>query len=123
MMMNMRKYILAALAALLLLPATVSAQNGRFRIGKWVEIHNAILKELNNSYVDTLPLNRMENAAAHAMLEALDPYTVYIPEEEREDMDMVLNKVYGGIGALMVAMLILIVMLMVRNKKKKSKAK
>lgn len=100
MMMNMRKYILAALAALILLPAAVSAQNGRFRIGKWVEIHNAILKELNQSYVDTLPLNRMENAAAHAMLEALDPYTVYIPEEEREDMDMVLNKVYGGIGAL-----------------------
>ena len=31
--------------------------------------------------------------------------------------------IYGGIGALMVAMLILIVMLMVRNKKKKSKAK
>ena len=100
MMMNMRKYILAALTALLLLPVSVSAQNGRFRIGKWVEIHNAILQELNRSYVDTLPLSRMESAAAHAMLGALDPYTVYIPEEEREDMDMVLNKVYGGIGAL-----------------------
>ena len=100
MMMNMRKHILAAMAALILLPFIASAQNGRFRIGKWVEIHNAILTELNRSYVDTLPLSRMESAAAHAMLEALDPYTVYIPEEEREDMDMVLNKVYGGIGAI-----------------------
>ena len=100
MMMTMRKYILAALTALLLLSVSAQAQNGRFRIGKWVEIHNAIMTELNRSYVDTLPLSRMETAAAHAMLEVLDPYTVYIPEEEREDMDMVLNKVYGGIGAL-----------------------
>lgn len=98
-MKTMRKYILAALAtALFVIP--VSAQTDGFRTGKWVEIHNALLKELNRSYVDTLPLDRMENAAVRAMLETLDPYTVYVPEEEREDMDMVLNKVYGGIGAL-----------------------
>ncbi|MBQ1866159.1 MAG: S41 family peptidase, partial [Bacteroidales bacterium] len=35
-----------------------------------------------------------------AMLENLDPYTVYIPEEENEDLQMMLNKSYGGIGAI-----------------------
>ncbi len=34
------------------------------------------------------------------MLESLDPYTVYIPEEENEDLMMMINKSYGGIGAL-----------------------
>lgn len=97
----MRKIFLTltALAAALSLPLTLSAQSQPFRIGKWVEVHNALLMELNRSYVDTLPLQRMEKAAADAMLATLDPYTVYIPEEEREDMDMALNKAYGGIGA------------------------
>ena len=96
-----RLTILAAAAALMLLQAApANAQSRSFRIGKWVEIHNALLTELQRSYVDTLPLSRMEKAGADAMLSALDPYTVYIPEEEREDMDMALNKVYGGIGAL-----------------------
>ena len=35
-----------------------------------------------------------------AMLEQLDPYTVYIPEEENEDLQMMLSKTYGGIGAI-----------------------
>ena len=34
------------------------------------------------------------------MLEQLDPYTVYIPEEENEDLQMMLSKTYGGIGAI-----------------------
>ena len=33
------------------------------------------------------------------MLADLDPYTVYIPEEENEDLRMMVNKTYGGIGA------------------------
>jgi len=99
-MKPMRRFLLAAAAALLLLAAPALAQSRSFNMGKWVELHNAILKELNRSYVDTLPLHRMEKAAADAMLAALDPYTVYIPAEEMEDMDMALNKVYGGIGAL-----------------------
>jgi len=93
-------FLTAFTASLFLLSSNASAQSQPFRIGKWVEVHNAILSELTRSYVDTLPLQRMEKAAADAMLAALDPYTVYIPEEEREDMDMALNKAYGGIGAI-----------------------
>jgi carboxyl-terminal processing protease len=36
----------------------------------------------------------------NAMLEELDPYTIYIPEEENEDLQMMLSKTYGGIGAI-----------------------
>lgn len=76
-----------------------SAQSKNFKLGQWTEIQNSILKELNRSYVDSLPIDRIERAGIDAMLENLDPYTVYIPEEDDEDLQMMLNKSYGGIGA------------------------
>ena len=94
------KRILIPLAALVLAGTSLSAQTKNFELGKWTEIQNAILKELNRSYVDSLPVARIERAGINAMLEELDPYTIYIPEEETEDLQMMLNKTYGGIGAI-----------------------
>lgn len=91
--------IIAAAAALSFCTVS-SAQSRSFELGKWTEIQNAILKELNRSYVDSLPVGRIERAGIDAMLEELDPYTVYIPKEESEDLQMMLNKSYGGIGAI-----------------------
>ena len=89
--------ILAAMAAF---SVCASAQSKNFSLGKWVEVNNAILKELNRSYVDSLEVGRIERAGIDAMLEALDPYTVYVPEEEQEDFQMMLNSTYGGVGAI-----------------------
>ena len=77
-----------------------SAQSQSFKLGQWSEIHNAIIKELNRSYVDSLPIDRIMRAGVDAVLEELDPYTIYIPEEENEDLQMMLSKTYGGIGAI-----------------------
>ena len=96
--MKSTRYVLAALAALTV-TVTASAQSKSFSLGKWVELHNAILKELNRSYVDSLEVGRIEREGVDAMLEALDPYTVYVPEEEQEDFQMMLSNTYGGIGA------------------------
>lgn len=93
------KYIISAALALALCSPSF-AQTKSFRLGKWVEIQNAILKELNHNYVDTLPLDRMEKKGIDAMLNELDPYTVYVPEEDNEDFSMLINKTYGGIGAI-----------------------
>ena len=80
--------------------AEAMGQSRGFRLGQWTEIHNAIVKELNRSYVDSLPVDRIMRAGVDAMLEELDPYTVYIPEEENEDLQMMLSNTYGGIGAI-----------------------
>ena len=93
------RFILAAFVALTVATTTASAQSKSFSLGKWVELHNAILKELNRSYVDSLEVGRIEREGVDAMLEALDPYTVYVPEEEQEDFRMMLSNTYGGIGA------------------------
>ena len=96
--MKSTRYFLATLAALTI-SVTAPAQSKSFSLGKWVELHNAILKELNRSYVDSLEVGRIEREGVDAMLEALDPYTVYVPEEEQEDFRMMLSNTYGGIGA------------------------
>ena len=87
--------VLAALAVTL----GAAAQSKSFTLGKWVEVRNAILKELNRSYVDSLEVGRIEREGIDAMLEALDPYTVYVPEEEQESFQMMMSNTYGGIGA------------------------
>ena len=89
-----------SLVLAILLSGSIFGQSKNFRLGQWVEINNAIIKELDRSYVDSLPLGRIERKAINAMLENLDPYTVYIPEEDKEDLQMMINKTYGGIGAI-----------------------
>lgn len=98
----MKNRIYGILAAVLLLAigGTAQAQSKSFKLGQWSEISNAILMELNRSYVDSLPLDRIMRAGVDAMLEELDPYTIYVPEEENEDLQMLISKTYGGIGAI-----------------------
>ena len=98
-MKNSRRYLIAAASALFI-AMTAGAQSKSFKLGQWVEIQNSILKELNRSYVDSLPVDRIMRTGIDAMLDNLDPYTIYIPEEENEDLQMMLSKTYGGIGAI-----------------------
>lgn len=98
-MKNVKRTLVAA-AVLALLSSAAFAQSKSFALGKWTEIQNAILKELNHSYVDSLPIDRIEKAGIDAMLESLDPYTVYVPEEDNDDFQMMIAKAYGGIGAI-----------------------
>lgn len=99
--MNMKRiYIIMAAAIAFLAAESASAQSKSFKLGQWSEIHNSIIRELNASYVDSLPVDRIMRAGIDAMLEELDPYTIYIPEEENDDLQMMLSNTYGGIGAI-----------------------
>ena len=92
--------IIVAVAMTFFAVQTASAQSRGFKLGQWSEIYNSVVKELNKSYVDSLPVDRMMRASIDAMLKELDPYTIYIPEEENEDLQMMLSNTYGGIGAI-----------------------
>ena len=95
-----RTELIAAIAALVISAAPSFGQSKSFKLGQWVEIQNAILKELNKSYVDSLPIDRIEKAGINAMLESLDPYTIYVPEEDNDDFEFMIGKTYEGIGAI-----------------------
>lgn len=97
----MKKILSLCLAAgLLASGAIASAPSKNFKLGQWIELQNTILTLLEHDYVDTLPISRMSRASIDAMLEQLDPYTVYVPEEENDNFELSVRKVYGGIGAI-----------------------
>ena len=98
--MKINRYLLLFLIAALAFSSAAHSQSKGFKLGQWTEIHHGIIRELNRSYVDSLPVDRIMRAGIDAMLEELDPYTIYIPEEENEDLQMLMSKTYGGIGAI-----------------------
>lgn len=95
-----RLLLIFAASAALFIAQNASAQSKSFKLGQWSEIYNSIVRELNSSYVDSLPVDRIMRASVDAMLKELDPYTIYIPEEENDDLQLMLSNTYGGIGAI-----------------------
>ncbi len=98
-----RMMIRAAVAVLVLLaaaPAPVKAQSQDFKLGQSLELEYAVLKELAQSYVDSVQFDKMIITGLRAMLATLDPYTVYISEEEGDDFELMTTGNYGGVGAL-----------------------
>lgn len=74
------------------------AQND-FEISKNLDIFVNAYKQLNTNYVDEIKPGQLIKIALDAMLESLDPYTVYIPESDIEDYRFMTTGQYGGIGA------------------------
>lgn len=87
-------------AAITLTAGNLNAQTRSFKQGQWIEIETSLMHNLTRYYVDTLPVDKMYKDGIKAMLENLDPYTVYVPQEEQEDFTMMISNTYGGIGAI-----------------------
>ena len=96
------KYRILTLVLLLALPFGLLAQEkqNNFEIAKSLDIYNSLLKELNLNYVDEINPAELNESAIDAMLQGLDPYTVFIPESEIENARFITTGEYGGIGAL-----------------------
>ncbi len=75
-------------------------KNHNLEVGKNLEIFNALYKNLDMMYVDTLDANKVVGAGIDAMLRSLDPYTEYYPEEKQKELKQMLTGKYAGIGAL-----------------------
>lgn len=71
-----------------------------FRISKNLSIFNSLFRELDLFYVDTLNYDKVLKTTIDNMLMKLDPYTVYMPEEETDDLKFMTTGEYAGIGAL-----------------------
>ena len=76
------------------------SENTHFDIAKYLDIYNAIFKELNLFYVDSIDVEKTVIDNIAFMLRRLDPYTEYIPEEEMSRYEVQTTGEYGGIGAL-----------------------
>jgi carboxyl-terminal processing protease len=96
------KAIVAMSVFLTITPVTtLKAQTSSdFEISKNLEILSTLYKELNTNYVDGVNPSDLMKTGIDAMLDKLDPYTVYIPESEIEDYRFMTTGEYGGIGSL-----------------------
>lgn len=81
--------------------AFLSTQETRdFRIAKNLDIFLVLFRELNTFYVDELNPDKLVKTGIDNMLKTLDPYTVYYPESEGDEVAFMTTGKYGGIGSL-----------------------
>lgn len=71
-----------------------------FQIAKNLDIYYTLFRELNLFYVDDVEPNKLVKTSIDKMLESLDPYTNFIPEDDVEDFRFMTTGEYAGIGAL-----------------------
>jgi carboxyl-terminal processing protease len=69
-----------------------------FEVMKNLEIFGSLFKEVNTYYVDEVSPNELMNEGINSMLNSLDPYTNYIPEDQIEDYRIMTTGQYAGIG-------------------------
>lgn len=92
----------ALLCAAIVTAGIVSAQKSKdMSVARGLNTFNSIVKELEMNYVDTINSETAFKDAIDAMLQTVDPYTVYYPKEDREDISQMTTGEYAGIGALL----------------------
>ena len=85
---------------LILLPVEGKSQaDNRFEVSKNLDVFNALVKEVDMFYVDSVDVEKTVRTGIDAMLSTLDPYTEYIPEQEMGDLKFITTGEYGGIGS------------------------
>ena len=99
------RYVVLWLALCVAGFSPLQAQNGvpadrAFELSKNLEIFSKLYQTLYVNYVDDIDPGATMKKAIDAMLASLDPYTVYYPESDMEDVKMQLLGQYGGIGSL-----------------------
>ena len=71
-----------------------------FRLAKNLDIFLSVFRELNTFYVDEINPDKVIKSGIDNMLKTLDPYTVYYPESEVDEVDFMTTGKYGGLGSL-----------------------
>lgn len=69
-----------------------------FQIKKQLTIFNDVFREVATQYVDEIEPQTLINRSIHAMLDSLDPYTVFIDEGAQQQLEILSSGSYGGIG-------------------------
>ena len=96
----MKTKILSLILALALLVPAHAQNEHSFSVSKNLDIFNSIYRQLDLFYVDSLEADKIVRVGIDAMLNELDPYTSYYPEEDMQDLKMMTTGKYGGMGSI-----------------------
>lgn len=96
----MKKIVYTALAILFVsVCANAVTRSKKNEISKNLDIFNALFKEMQTFYVDTINAEDAIETAIGGMLSKLDPYTEYMPKKKQEEFHELMSGEYGGIGS------------------------
>lgn len=68
------------------------------KINRNMELFGQVYKEIALNYVDEIDADKFMTAGIEGMLSTLDPYTNFIDENSRDQIDLITSGKYGGIG-------------------------
>ncbi|WP_289758291.1 S41 family peptidase [uncultured Duncaniella sp.] len=90
---------LAALLVAISVIAPAATRSKKSEISRNLDIFNALYKELQTFYVDSIDAEKSINTAIAAMLNDIDPYTEYFSAKEQDQFRTMTTGEYGGIGS------------------------
>lgn len=96
----MKKTLIILLGLMAIMMPVKAQSEHAFEVAKNLDVFNNLYRQLDIFYVDTLEADKLIRIGIDAMLEELDPYTVYYPEEDMGDLKMMTTGKYGGIGSI-----------------------
>lgn len=68
------------------------------KINRNMNLFGQVYKEIALNYVDEIDADKFMTAGIEGMLSTLDPYTNFIDENSRDQIDLITSGKYGGIG-------------------------
>lgn len=71
-----------------------------FKISKNLDVFFSLFRELNTFYVDDINPDKLIKTGIDNMLRTLDPYTVYYPETDADELSLMTTGKYYGIGSM-----------------------
>ena len=92
-----KKITLILFVMLSLLPCVVQAQRTDDAVVQLQKL-NRLYRHLYNSYVDSVDMAPLVESGIRAMLEELDPHSVYLDEKEMKSSQEVMEGEFSGIG-------------------------
>ncbi|WP_302973637.1 S41 family peptidase [uncultured Prevotella sp.] len=96
----MRSLMLMALMAVAMPILAQNTSDHNFRVAKNLDIFNAIYRNLDLMYVDSLDADKTIGTAIRSMMRSLDPYTDYFPEDKAAEYKQMMTGKYAGIGSI-----------------------
>ncbi|MGA7720692.1 MAG: S41 family peptidase [Ignavibacteriaceae bacterium] len=95
---NIYKFLLSGFILIIFSGFFSGRDDVYFEINKNIDLFGRIYKEVAFNYVDNIDPEEFMRAGIRGMLGSLDPYTIFIDENKKEDFDLITNGKYGGVG-------------------------
>jgi carboxyl-terminal processing protease len=92
------KYLLGVIVILMFSGFLSGDNDVYYQISKNMDLFSKVYKEITFNYVDSVNAGEFMKAGIEGMLSSLDPYTIFIDGEKKDEIDLITNGKYGGVG-------------------------